>query len=58
VLHRCECGYEWTAHFSAINPADPISSDEVIEVHVRLAKVEGSFSELLSQLSMGREGTG
>jgi hypothetical protein len=58
VLHRCMCGFEWTARFSAINPADPISSDGVIEVHVRLAKFEGSFSELLNQLSLGREGTG
>jgi hypothetical protein len=28
---------------------DPVSSDEVIEVHKRLAKFEGSFAELLER---------
>jgi len=36
---RCQC--------SDIDPMDPVSSDEVIEVHARLAKFEGSISELL-----------
>jgi hypothetical protein len=30
-----------------VDPAEPVSSDEVIEVHKRLAKFEGSIAELL-----------
>jgi len=51
LFHRCECGVEWTEHQTDIDPADPVSSDEVIEVHTRLAKFEGSISELLQQPS-------
>ena len=47
LFHRCECGAEWTKHQTNIDPTDPISSDEVIDVHTRLAKFEGSISELL-----------
>jgi hypothetical protein len=46
-FHRCECGKEWTEHLTDIDPTDPVSSDEVIEVHTRLAKFEGSIAELL-----------
>ncbi len=51
VSHRCMCGAEWTEHQTDIDPMDPVSSDEVIEVHTRLAKFEGSISELLRQRS-------
>jgi len=47
LFHRCECGAEWTVHLTDIDPTDPVSSDEVIEVHRQLAKFEGSISELL-----------
>jgi len=47
LFHRCECGCEWTEHLTDIDPADPVSSDEVIEVHKQLAKFEGSIAELL-----------
>lgn len=47
LFHRCACGAEWTEHQACIDPADPVSSDEVIEVHMCLAKFEGSISELL-----------
>lgn len=50
VFHRCDCGVEWAEHRSAIDPADPVSSDEVIEVHMRMAKFDGSISELIHQL--------
>ena len=50
VFHRCDCGVEWTEHRSAIDPSDPVSSDEVIEVHMRMATFDGSISELLHQL--------
>jgi hypothetical protein len=49
MFHRCECGVEWTEHHVDIDPTDPVSSDEVIEVHSRLAKFEGSIAELLQQ---------
>ena len=51
VFHRCECGAEWTEHQTDIDPTDPVSSDEVIEVHMRLAKLDGSISELFQQRS-------
>ncbi len=51
VFRRCECGTEWTEHQMDIDPAEPVSSDEVIEVHKRLAKFEGSIAELLEQHS-------
>jgi hypothetical protein len=40
---------EWTVHQMDIDPTDPVTSDEVIEVHKRLAKFEGSIAELLQQ---------
>ena len=49
VFHRCECGVEWTDHHTDIDPTDPVSSDEVIEVHTRLAKFEGSIADLFQQ---------
>jgi hypothetical protein len=47
LFHRCQCGTEWTEHHTDIDPMDPVTSDEVIEVHRRLAKFEGSIAELL-----------
>lgn len=49
LFHRCECGVEWTVHQAAVDPLDPVTSDEVIEVHKRLAKFEGSIAELLAE---------
>ncbi len=51
LFHRCECGCEWTERVTDIDPTDPVTSDEVIEVHKRLAKFEGSLAELLQQPS-------
>jgi hypothetical protein len=48
-FHRCECGLEWTVHQRDIDPTDPVTSDEVIEVHTQLAKFEGSIAELLQK---------
>ena len=47
LFHRCECGTEWTVRLVDVDPTDPVSSDEVIEVHRQLAKFEGSIAELL-----------
>jgi hypothetical protein len=49
IFHRCECGAEWTEHRTDMDPTDPISSDEVIEVHARLATFKGSMPELFQQ---------
>jgi hypothetical protein len=49
LFHRCECGIEWTEHQTDIDPRDPVSSEEVIEVHTRLAAFEGSIAELLER---------
>ena len=51
LFHRCECGEEWTEYRIVIDPTDPISSDEVIEVHKQLAKFEGSIADLLEKHS-------
>lgn len=47
LFHRCACGTEWTVRLVDVDPTDPVSSDEVIEVHTQLAKFEGSIAELL-----------
>ena len=47
LFRRCECGAEWTEHQIGVDPRDPVSSDEVIEVHSRLAAFDGPISELL-----------
>jgi len=49
MFHRCECGTEWTEHRMDVDPTDPVSSDEVLEVHKQLAKFEGSIAELLEK---------
>ena len=46
---RPDRGAEWTEHQTDIDPTDPVSSDEVIEVHKQLAKFEGSIAELLER---------
>ena len=52
LFHRCECGTEWTEHLHDIDPTEPVSSEEVIEVHRRLAKFEGSIAELIEKGSL------
>ncbi|MGH7763587.1 MAG: hypothetical protein ACREOM_04095 [Candidatus Dormibacteraceae bacterium] len=52
LFHRCDCGTEWTEHLTDIDPQDPVSSDEVIEVHKQLSKFEGSIAELLERPSI------
>jgi len=49
LFYRCECGVEWTEHLEDVDPTEPVSSDEVIEVHKRLAKFEGSIAELIEK---------
>lgn len=47
VFHRCACGLEWTERRDAVDPSEPVTTDEVIEVHRCLAAFEGPISELL-----------
>ncbi len=49
LFYRCDCGSEWTEHLSDVDPTDPVTSDEVIEVHKRLAKFEGSIADLIEK---------
>ena len=49
IFHRCECGAEWTDHRDT-DPTEPISSDEVIEVHTLLASFEGSMTDLFKRV--------
>jgi hypothetical protein len=47
IFHRCDCGNEWTEHLVSVDPSEPVSSDEVLEVHEQLARFEGPISLLL-----------
>ena len=47
VFHRCTCGVEWTERRDGIDRNQPVTTDEVIEVHQALAGFEGPISELL-----------
>ena len=47
IFHRCECGTEWTEHQASVDRSQPISSDEVLEVHERLARFDGPINQLL-----------
>jgi hypothetical protein len=40
---------EWTERRSSADRMDPVSSDEVLEVHEQLAAFEGSFSDLFAR---------
>ena len=47
VFHRCECGAEWTEQVDRVDRSEPVSSDELLEVHERLAEFTGSINDLL-----------
>jgi hypothetical protein len=46
IFHRCDCGTEWTEQLATVDPSEPVSSDEVLEVHEQLARFEGPISLL------------
>ena len=48
VYHRCECGAEWTESRPMLDRSEPVSTDEVLEVHQSLAEFEGSLRDLVS----------
>lgn len=47
LFWRCLCGREWTVRQQGVDPTAPISADEVLEVHQRLAGFRGPLRELL-----------
>lgn len=47
VFHRCECGSEWTERLDQVDHSEPVSTDELLEVHERLAEFSGSIQDLL-----------
>jgi len=51
TFHRCECGLEWTERSQGIDRSEPVTTDEVIEVHERMAAFEGPLTELIAQKS-------
>lgn len=46
-FHRCPCGLEWTERLEGFDRGAPVSHDEVLDVHERLARFEGGLNELL-----------
>jgi hypothetical protein len=50
AFHRCECGLEWTEKLGNACLADPVSSDELIEVHQLLARFHGPLTQLLQSV--------
>jgi hypothetical protein len=48
VYHRCECGAEWTESRPSVDRSEPVSTDEVLEVHQSLAQFEGSLRDLIA----------
>ena len=48
VYHRCECGVEWTESRPSVDRSEPVSTDEVLEVHTSLLEFEGSLRDLIA----------
>jgi hypothetical protein len=51
VYHRCECGAEWTETRPSVDRSQPVSGDEVIEVHRFLDSFEGPLPTLIESES-------
>jgi hypothetical protein len=47
VYHRCECGAEWTESRPMVDRSEPVSTDEVLEVHQSLSDYEGTLRDLI-----------
>jgi hypothetical protein len=47
LFQRCMCGKEWTRRELAVDRSEPVSPDEILDVHERLAAFQGSLTELL-----------
>ena len=44
--HRCDCGKEWTERVARIDRAQPITGDEVLDVHLALARLDFCLSDV------------
>jgi hypothetical protein len=49
VYHRCECGVEWTESRPSVDRSEPVSTDEVLEVHTSLLGFEGTLRDLVAR---------
>jgi hypothetical protein len=47
LFRRCDCGAEWTQQLDQVDRSEPVSTDEVLEVHEQLAQFSGGISDLL-----------
>ena len=47
VYRRCDCGVEWTERRLSIDRSQPVTTDEVIEVHRFLSSFEGPLPHLI-----------
>ena len=48
-FHRCECGTEWTERLGHIDRTQPVSGDELLDVHLLLADFEGKLTDLIER---------
>ena len=51
VYRRCACGREWTESDHPVAIGDPISTDELLELHASLQREDWSLGELLKPWS-------
>ena len=47
--HRCECGTEWTERMTLVDRTAPVSSDELLDVHLVLEDFEGKLTDLIER---------
>lgn len=45
-FHRCECGTEWTERVMLVDRTVPVTTDELLDVHLLLAEFEGKLTDL------------
>jgi hypothetical protein len=45
--HRCDCGTEWTERLTCIDRAQPITGDELLDVHLALARDDLALAEII-----------
>ena len=48
-FHRCECGTEWTERLAKVDRTQPVTMDELLDVHLLLADFEGSIMDLIER---------
>jgi hypothetical protein len=49
TFHRCECGREWTEDKIDVDERDPVTAEEVLNVHEFFKRFDKPLSELLSE---------